>query len=105
MTTIPYSACVDCTEDSPFRCTLAKATDQHHERASTARLATRHCTARFRPLALKARSFWMDYTEDSYCHLYTICGLSTEDSNCHPNPVWIVFGACAACVVKNSTLV
>ena len=38
---------------SPSTCTLAKATDQHHERVS--------CAACFGPSALKVRSFWMDY--------------------------------------------
>ena len=43
-------------EYSPSRCTLAKATDQHHERVS----------ASFGPSALKVRSFWMDYTSTKY---------------------------------------
>ena len=48
---------------SPSRCTLAKATDQHHERVSSplrgSLLAA--SAARFGPSALKVRSFWMDY--------------------------------------------
>ena len=43
--------------DSPSRCTLAKATDQHHERGSLLAASA----ARFGPSALKVRSFWMDY--------------------------------------------
>ena len=47
---------------SPSRCTLAKATDQHHERVSAplrgSLLAA--SAARFGPSALKVRSFWMD---------------------------------------------
>ena len=66
---------------SPSRCTLAKATDQHHERVSPLRgslLAASAASfgpsalkplrgsllaasaARFGPSALKVRSFWMD---------------------------------------------
>ena len=40
--------------------TLAKATDQQHERIS-ARLAAARLATRFGPLALKARFFWMVY--------------------------------------------
>ena len=48
---------------SASRCTLAKATDQHHEHASPLHgslLAT--SAACFGPSALKVRSFWMDYS-------------------------------------------
>ena len=41
---------------TPSRCTLAKATNQQHERVSARRWAA--CVG---PSALKVRSFWMDY--------------------------------------------
>ena len=48
-------------EPSPSRCTLAKATDQHHERVSKLRGSLLAASAaRFGPSALKVRSFWMD---------------------------------------------
>ena len=47
-------------QGSPSRCTLAKATDQHHERVSPLRGSLLAASAaRFGPSALKVRSFWM----------------------------------------------
>ena len=53
-----------CIDVSPSRCTLAKATDQHHERVSPLRGSLLAASAaRFGPSALKVRSFWMDYID------------------------------------------
>ena len=55
---VPYKS-------SPSRCTLAKATDQHHERSPLRGSLLAASAARFVPSALKVRSFWMDYTKEN----------------------------------------